>query len=139
MAEKRNKRTIPGTAGTVTVALVGKNETPVVMVEMETNEGPKVAELYLSQGALPYTVEKLAAAGLPAGRSITYLEENPNALQGNPINVFLYEELNEETGKWREKADISTFKREVKKMSPQQLAAFDNLFLNAAKAADLGF
>lgn len=139
MAEKRNKRTISGTVGTVTVGLVGEKESPVIFVELNTDEGTKTAELYLTTGAMPYTVEKLQAAGLPAGMLPSHLDLNPNAMQGNPVNVYLYEELNEDNGKWREKADISTFKRDVKKMPPEKLSAFDALFANAAKSADLGF
>ena len=139
MAEKRNKRTIPGTVGSVTVGLVGENETPVIFVELNTDEGMKTAELYLTTGAMPYTVEKLQAAGLPEGMLPSHLDLNPNAMQGNPVNVYLYEELNENNGNWREKADISTFKREVKKMSPEKLSAFDGLFAAAANQSDLGF
>ena len=137
MADRKNERNVKGTVGTITVGLVGEKETPVIFVQVHTDEGEKGVELYLSQGALPYTVMKCQAMGLPPERSLTWLDVNPNGLAGNPVNLFIYEE--EYNGKWREKCDISTFKREVKKMAPEKLSAFDGLFAAAAKQSDLGF
>lgn len=127
MAEQKNVRYLPGTVGSVTPCLIGKegSEKPVIVAEVTTAEGTHEVYLYLSQGALPYTVEKCRAMGLPEGRSLTYLDENPNALQGNPVQVKLYEEQYE--GEWRKKADIAQ-KRAAKKMDPKQLSAFDGLF-----------
>lgn len=119
------------TVGRISVGLIGKegSEKPVVNVSVNADGWAGDIALYLTAGAMPYTVEKLKACGLTDGHSLIWLEDNPDGLAGNAVQVKVFEE--EYNGNWNEKADIVTWKREVKPLEKSKLAAFDDLFKGA--------
>ena len=127
MAETRNVRYVKGKVGTVISALVGAegSEKPTIMVGVDTPDGSYDVTLYLTQGAMKYTDEKLAAIGFPADRSYTWIDDNPEALRGNAVTVKVYEECYNE--KWTTKADISAYKRETKRVPKAMLDALNAL------------
>lgn len=129
MAEKLNARYVKATVGRVSVGEVGKNKTPAYIVEVSSPEWTGDVTCYLTPGAIPYTLEKMKACGLPEGKFLTWLQDNPNGLAGNTITVFLFDE--EYDGKIIAKSDIVT-RPKIEKMTPEKLAALDGLLAAAS-------
>ncbi len=132
MAEKLNARYIKATVGNVSVGEVGKNKTPAYVVEVSAPEWSGEVTCYLTAGAIPYTLEKMKACGLPEGKFLTWLQDNPNGLAGNVVTVCLFDE--EYEGKLIPKADIVT-RPKMEKMAPEKLAALDGILAAAAGAS----
>lgn len=134
--EKRNKQFIDGTILRICTGIIGGNESPAIIVDVDSAHGPAQCTLWLTQAAIQGTAERMRQLGQPAGTGIVWVDDNPLGLTGNTVRLCYYEE--EYKGEWSTKCDIVGESR-AKPLNTAQRSVVDDLFKAASAMVQTPF